>query len=400
MDPRTLTERVSVLGGIDWHRRLFDALIPLPDGTSYNAYLVRGSEKTALLDTADPRTGNELMGQLAQYPEVRIDYVVAHHAEQDHAGMLPEVLARYPDAQVLATPKCKEMLVALLHLDESRIQVVQNDEVVSLGDRSLQFIFAPWVHWPETMLTYVPEERLLFTCDFFGAHYTTSRVCVEGEAAVVNAAKRYYAEIMMPFRKPIEKHLQRLSALDIAMIAPGHGPVWDEPALIFDAYREWVTGPPRNMAVIPFVSMHGSTAEMVDYLVAALVREGVQVKPFDLTVTDLGELAMALVDAGTIILASPTVLGGAHPQAAYAASLANALRPKAAFASVIGSYGWAGGAARTLVEMMPGLRVELLDPVEVKGKARPEDFAALDQLAATVGAKHREQGWVSTGSGG
>ncbi len=390
MDPRVLTERVKVLGGVDWHRRLFDALIPLPDGTSYNAYLVRGSEKTALLDTADPRTGGELMGQLASQPD-GIDYIVAQHAEQDHTGMLPEVLARFPEAQVLTTPKGKDMLIALLHLDEGRIRAVEDDEVVSLGDRTLRFLYTPWVHWPETMLTYMPEERILFTCDFFGAHYATSQVCVEGDAAVVGAAKRYYAEIMMPFRKAIEKHLQRLAGLDIAMIAPSHGPVWDEPRLILEPYQDWVTGPPQNIALIPFVSMHGSTAEMVDYLVTALVREGVHVKPFDLTVTDLGELAMALVDAGTVILGSPTVLGGAHPQAAYAASLANALRPKARFASVIGSYGWTAGAARALAGMVSGLRVELLDPVEVKGKPRAEDFAVLDRLALAVAGKHREQ---------
>jgi flavorubredoxin len=340
------------------------------------------------------------MGQLAGIDGLRVDYIVAQHAEQDHTGMLPEVLERFPDAQVLTTPKGKDMLVALVHLDAARIRAVRDDEVVSLGDRSLRFLFAPWVHWPETMLTYLPEERLLFTCDFFGSHYATSRVWVQGEEAVVSAAKRYYAEIMMPFRKPIEKHLQRVSGLDIAMLAPSHGPVWDEPSLILDAYRDWVTAPPHNLVVIPFVSMHGSTAAMVDYLVTALGREGVEVRPFDLTVTDVGELAMALVDAATVILGSPTVLGGAHPQAAYAASLANALRPKAVLAGVIGSYGWGAGAARALVGMLPGLRVELLDPLEVNGKPRAEDFAALDGLAAVVGAKHRELGFKTGEWGG
>ncbi len=387
MQGRVVTERVTLMGGVDWHRRLFDALIPLPEGTSYNAYLVKGSEKTALLDTADPATTDELLQQLEA--EQRIDYIVAHHAEQDHSGTLPELLALYPEATVLATEKGKGMLVDLLHLPPERVEAVADGEQRSLGDRTLTFIHAPWVHWPETMLTYLDEERLLFTCDFFGSHYATSRVMVGDDAHVVSSAKRYYAEIMMPFRKPIERHLARLEDLDIAMIAPSHGPIWDRPDVIIDAYRDWVSGSVKNVAVIPFISMHGSTSELVDRLVTELVRHGVTVRPFDLTVTDIGDLAMAMVDAATIVIGSPTVLGGAHPQAAYAASLANALRPKTRFASVVGSYGWAAGSARALVEAMPALRVEVLDPVLVRGKPRADDLEAVDRLTATIAERHR-----------
>ncbi|MGC9348394.1 MAG: FprA family A-type flavoprotein [Anaerolineae bacterium] len=387
MDPRPISDRVTWLGGVDWHRRLFDALVPLPDGTSYNAYLVEGREKTALLDTVDPRKTDELMAQLAEVE--RIDYVVAHHAEQDHAGTLPELLSRYPEAVVLATERGKGMLIDLLHLDERRVQAVDDGDTVSLGDRTLHFIAAPWVHWPETMLTYVPEEQMLFTCDFFGSHYASSELYVDGDTYVVEAAKRYYAEIMMPFRLPIKRHLDKLANYDFAVIAPSHGPIWDKPQLILDAYRDWVSGPPKNLAVVPFISMHGSTAEMVDHLVAALVARDVRVEPFDLTVTDLGDLAMALVDAATVVFGSPTVLGGAHPQAAYAASLANALRPKTRYASVIGSYGWAGGADKAIAGMIPGLRVEVLDPVLVRGKARSQDLAALDRLAEAIAERHR-----------
>ncbi len=392
MESRPITERITWLGGIDWHRRLFDALIPLPDGTSYNAYLVQGREKTALVDTADPRSAEMLLAQLTSVD--RIDYIVAQHAEQDHSGLLPEVLARYPGAVVLATPKAIEMLVALLHLPAARIEAVEDEAVISLGDRTLRFLHAPWVHWPETMLTYVPEERVLFTGDFFGSHYATSELCVEGNEDVVTAAKRYYAEIMMPFRRPIERHLDRLRTVDVAMIAPSHGPIWDEPALILDAYRQWVTDAVRNLALVPFVSMHGSTAEMVQHLVDRLTAQGVMVQPFDLTVTDLGVLAMALVDAATVVMGSPTVLGGAHPQAAYAASLANALRPKTRYASVIGSYGWSGGAAKTLAALMPALRLEMLEPVETKGKPRDKDFAALNVLADAIVQRHQVDGLV------
>jgi flavorubredoxin len=386
MDGRVVTERVTLLGGVDWHRRLFDALIPLPEGTSYNAYLIEGSDKTALLDTSDPSMSDELLRQLAKIEQ--IDYIVAQHAEQDHSGTLPALLSRYPEAKVLATPKGKDMLVDLMHLSPARVEAVADGEQRSLGDRTLTFIHAPWVHWPETMLTYLPEEQLLFTCDFFGSHYATSETFVGDDAHVVDAAKRYYAEIMMPFRKPIERHLARLAGYDVAMIAPSHGPIWDQPKMIVDAYHDWVSGPPKNVAVIPFVSMHGSTAMLVDRLVTGLAQGGVQVRPFDLTVTDIGDLAMSLVDAATVVIGSPTVLGGAHPRAAYAASLANALRPKARYASVIGSYGWAAGAARALVEAMPALRVEILDPVLVRGRPREDDLVAVDRLAREIVERH------------
>jgi flavorubredoxin len=390
MDLRSMTERVTLLGAVDWHRRLFDSLIPLPEGTSYNAYLVRGSEKTALLDTVDPVMSDVLMTQLSSVP--RVDYVVAQHAEQDHSGALLQVLERYPQARVVATPKGKGMLVDLLHLDADRVDVVVDGDRISLGDRTLEFIYTPWVHWPETMLTYLVEEKTVFTCDLFGSHYATSDIAVGDNTqapAVVRAAKRYYAEIMMPFRKPLTRHMERLSAYEIARIAPSHGPVWDRPALILDAYAEWVSGPPHNSAVIPFVSMHGSTRALVERLVADLTTRGVRVHPFDLTVTDLGDLAMALVDAATVVIGSPTVLGGAHPQAAYAASLANALRPKALYASVVGSYGWAAGAPKALVAAMPALRLEILDPVLVQGKPRAADFDAIAVLAETIA--HKQQ---------
>ncbi len=392
MKRRTINEHVQWLGGIDWDRRLFDGLIPLPDGTSYNAYLIEGREATVLVDTADPRKLDELMGQLEGAPAP--DYVVAQHAEQDHSGTLPAVLDRYPDARVLTTEKGKVMLVEFLRLPAGRVDTVEDGETLSLGDLTLEFVHMPWVHWPETMVTYLQEDRLLFTCDFFGSHLATSDLYVTDQAQVAEAAKRYYAEIMMPFRRMIVRNLDRLAAYEIDMIAPSHGPIYREPGFILDAYRSWVSDPPENKVVLPYISMHGSTAVMVHHLVEALVAWGVTVQQFELSVTDLGKLAMALVDAGTLVLGTPTVLGGPHPQAAYAASLATALRPKLKFATVIGSYGWAGGAVNKVAEAIKPLRLEVLDPVTCKGLPNADDLAALDALADTIVAKHEEAGFV------
>lgn len=391
MKPRVIREGVYVLGAIDWDRRLFDSLIPLPDGTSYNAYLVRGLEKTALLDTVDPSKMDVLMSQLEDVPEV--DYVVSHHAEQDHSGTIPTVLEKYGQAKLVSTARAKGMLVDLLAIPEERIVTVEDGETLSLGGKTLEFVHTPWVHWPETMVSYLREERILFSCDFFGSHLATSDLYAN-ESRVLEPAKRYYAEIMMPFRKTIEKNLERIAPYELEIIAPSHGPLYERPAFIIDAYRDWVSSPPRNLAVVAYVSMHGSTARMIDRLVGALAEQGVAVEQFELAAADIGKLAVALVDAATIVLGTPTVLVGPHPNVVYAAYLANALRPKARFASVIGSYGWGGKSVEQLTGMLTNLEVEVLEPVLCKGLPRQGDFEALDNLAASIAGKHREQGLV------
>jgi flavorubredoxin len=379
------------MGAVDWDRRLFDSLIPLPDGTSYNAYLIEGAERTVLLDSVDPTMTDVLMFQLEDVP--RIDYVVAHHAEQDHAGSIPEVLGKYREAQVITTPKGKGLLIDLLCIDEERVITVEDGETLSLGDRTLEFVHTPWVHWPETMSSYLEEDRILFTSDFFGSHLATTDLYVTEEWRVYEAAKRYYAEIMMPFRRVIQRNLDKVTEREIEMIAPSHGPIYDQPAFIIDAYRDWVSEEPKNEVVLPYVSMHGSTDKMVEYLVSALAQRGVKVHQFDLTVTDIGKLAIALVDAATIVVGTPTVHVSSHPLVVYASHLANILRPKLQFASVIGSYGWSTRMVEQIGDLTSNLRLEFLDPVLCEGFPREVDFRALDDLADGIAEKHQERGF-------
>ena len=394
MSFREIRPGVYYVGVRDWDRRLFDELIPLPDGTSYNSYLIRGSEKTALIDTVDPTKGDELLSNLRRLGVDEIDYVVSNHAEQDHSGALPEVLERYPEAKVVTNARCGELLRELLLISEDRFLTVGDGETLPLGGKTLEFILAPWVHWPETMLTYLREDRILFPCDLFGSHLATSELYAVDEARVYEAAKRYYAEIMMPFRNLIKRHLERIGALEIDLIAPSHGPLHDRPDFILEAYRDWVSDEVKNEVVIAYVSMHGSTRRMVEHLVKALMERGVAVKPFNLTVTDLGDLAMALVDASTLVLASPTVLSGLHPSAVYAAYLVNALRPKLRFVSVIGSYGWGGRMLEQIKGLLSSLKVELLDPVIVRGRPKEDDLRALEELGNEILNRHVELGIV------
>jgi flavorubredoxin len=390
MIPRKIKDHVFSVGAVDWDRRLFDSLIPLPDGTSYNAYLIRGSQKTALLDTVDPSKTDILLDNLKGFPS--IDYVIAHHAEQDHSGSIPAVLAKYPQAKVLCTLKAKGMLMDHLDIAEDKFVTVGDGETVTLGDLTLKFIHTPWVHWPETMSTHLGENNILFSCDFFGSHLATSELFITDEGRVYESAKRYYAEIMMPFRTIIQKNLEKLKTFEIDFIAPSHGPVYNRPEFILDAYKDWISDTPKNEVVIPYISMHGSTQKMVESLVSALAQRGVTVCQFNLADADIGKLAIALVDAATIVVGTPTVHVGPHPQVAYAAYLANALRPKAKFASVIGSFGWGTKAVEQIAAMIPNLKVEVLPPVICRGLPRKADFTALDTLADTIAQKHKSLG--------
>jgi flavorubredoxin len=246
------------------------------------------------------------------------------------------------------------------------------------------------------MFTYIPEERILFTCDYLGSHLATSDLYATDEVTVYESAKRYYAEIMMPFRSSARSHLARVKELQPDLIAPSHGPVHNRPAFILDAYEDWTSDTVKNEVVIPYVSMHGSTKKMVEYLCAALIRRGIRVTPYNLPYADIGEIARSLVDAATVVVATPTVLFGAHPAAIYATYLVSALHPKARCASIIGSYGWGGSTVNQLSDILSRLRLDIIEPVFIKGYPGETDLAALEQLADRILEKHREYGAVGS----
>jgi len=392
MRAREIEHGVYWVGVIDPDRKLFEEITPLPEGTSYNSYLVEGSEKTALIDTVETEFCDILLSRLEDRKIKRLDYIVSNHAEQDHSGSLPVVLKRYPEARVLATPKGKKMLLDLLDLSPKRIDTVEDGETVELGGRRLEFIHAPWVHWPETMVSWLEEDGILFSCDLFGSHISSSDLYVTEKGRVYDSAKRYYAEVMMPFSAPVRKNMKKIERLNIRKIAPSHGPVYDEPEFILEAYRDWAGEVPKNLAVLPYVSMHGSTRKMVTYLMESLITRGVRAEFFNLADADIGRLSMALVDAATIVFGSPNVLNGMHPKVVYAAYLANALRPKARFASIIGSYGWSVKMDRQLAGLLSGLKIEMLETVITSGHPEKADFESLDNLADKIAEKHAELG--------
>lgn len=389
MAVRKIKDDVFSVGANHWDRRLFDEIIPLPDGTSYNAYLIFGSKKTALIDTVDPATENQLFANLKEFKDLKIDYVISNHAEQDHSGTIPKILDLFPEAKVITNKKCKELLMDLLHVAEDKFTEVQDNETLSLGGKTLQFIFTPWVHWPETMSTYLIEGKILFSCDFFGSHLATSELFVNDKARVYEAAKRYYAEIMMPFKSFIKGNIQKIEKLEIEIIAPSHGPIHKEPSFIIDAYKDWISDSVKNAVLIPYVSMHGSTKIAVNYLVDKLIEKNINVIPFNITTGDIGELAINAVDTATIIIATPTVLAGPHPLAAFVTIFLNAIKPKTKFFGIITSYAWGGVTADWIKSHLQNLKSEFLEPVLIKGLPKDADISTLDAFVDKVVEKHR-----------
>ncbi|MGQ9538428.1 MAG: FprA family A-type flavoprotein [Candidatus Bathycorpusculaceae bacterium] len=382
-----LAENVYWVGARDWNRRLFDALIQLPKGTSYNAYLVMGRDEKALIDTVNPGFETELTEKIRTItnPE-EIDYVVMNHAEPDHAGAIPNVMEIAPKAKLLTTSRGAKMAQVFYHVSQERIRVMADGETLSLGDKTLRFIEAPMLHWPETMFTYLEEDGILFPCDFFGAHLASGVYSDEVEDYMVHA-QRYWGEIMMPFKAMAQKALEKIADLNIRMIAPSHGPIHRKPEPILNAYRRWANGETRQKAVIAYVSMWNSTDAMAKQMAETLAAEGVESAFHNLALTDIGDLAKDLVDSKAIVLGAPTVLGGAHPLALYATYLFKALRPPTKFAVVLSSYGWGGGAVKQVQELLSGFKIEVVGALEINGPPTEDDINKVVEMGKLIASK-------------
>jgi len=394
MSWRNVTElatKVYWVGIRDWNRRLFDALIPLPRGTSYNSYLVIGSGKKALIDTANPGFEKELDEKIRKIVDpTEIDYVVMNHAEPDHAGSIPYIMGINKRAKLVTSTQGARMARTFYKVPDERILPVRDQETISLGDKTLRFIEAPMLHWPETMFTYLQEDKILFSCDFFGSHSAGGMYDDEIDDLLVYA-QRYFGEIMMPFRLMGHKALEKIKDLEIKMIAPSHGPVHRNPDRILNAYRKWVNGETKRKAIVVYATMWHSTEKMIKPVVETLASEGIETAVHDLTVSDLGDIAKDLVDSKAIVLGAPTVLGGVHPLAVYATYLTKALRPPLKFGLVLSSYGWGGGAIKHIQEILGPTKLELVGAMEINGPPSEDDTRKITELATMLARKIREE---------
>jgi flavorubredoxin len=356
----SLRDNIDWVGHVDWTVRDFHGY-RTDRGSTYNAYLLR-DEKTALIDTVKAPYAEDLLGRVARRVDpAKLDFIVCNHAEPDHSGALPAVVAACPRAEVVCNEKCRDALGLHYHTAGWRFRVVGDGEELSLGRRTLKFLLTPMVHWPESMATYVATERLLFSMDGFGQHFASSGRFDDEEPldVVLAEAKSYYANILMLYGGPIGRALEKLSGLAIEMIAPSHGVIWrTHPQRILAAYRDWVALKPAAKVLVLYDSMWGSTAGMAGAICEGAAEAGAEVKLVHVRSSDLTVIATEVLDAAAVAFGSPTLNNTMMPQVAAVLTYLKGLRPAGKAAMVFGSYGWAKGAAKDMREHLNAMKME------------------------------------------
>jgi len=389
LHPYKLTEGVYWVGVKDWNRRLFDSITPLPKGTSYNAYLVIGSDNIALIDTVNPDFEKELERKIRGVIDPGdIDYIVMNHAEPDHAGAIPYILDIASKAKLVTTSMGLKMAKIFYGVPSERTHVVRDGDTIPLGSKTLRFIEAPMLHWPETMFTFLEEDGILFSCDFFGSHIAEGMFDDEVED-ILTHAQRYWAEIMMPFRSSALRALEKISKLDIKTIAPSHGPIYRNPNRIIEKYLDWSHGKTKKKILIAYASMWGYTYKIVKLIENKILSQDIDIVVHDIASADVGDIAKDLVDSSAAIIATPTVLGFAHPLIIQIAYLLKVLKPPIKYGGVIVTYAWGSNADQQLIDMLRDARIELIDVIKVNVTLTDNDIIKIKELIDNLAKRIR-----------
>jgi flavorubredoxin len=373
-----LTDHVFWVGYVDWSVRDFHGYTT-SRGSTYNAYLVK-AEKTALIDTVKaPYVAEFLANVSAQVPLEKVDYIVCNHAEPDHSGGFPATVLACPNATVLCNAKCKDALAHHYDVSGWKIQVVKDAETLSLGGKTLQFFDTPMVHWPESMATYLAEDAILFSMDAFGQHYASGfRFDDETDLCeVMQEAKTYYANIVLPYGRPVATTLARLGGLRLAMVAPSHGVIWRSHfAKIAEAYQAWMVCKPAKKVVIAYCSMWNSTHVMAEAVAAGAEELPVDVRLIDVNATSDTQTVTEVMDCAAFAAGSATLNMGIMPRMAATLTYLRGLRPvgKAGFA--FGSFGWAPKGTEEVSQYLQAMQVKLVcEPVSCRFAPDAETLA-------------------------
>jgi flavorubredoxin len=391
MDKVTLAEGIHWVGVVDWNLRDFHGYVTRR-GTTYNAYLI-SDEKTALVDTVKYPFSNELLQNIGEItnPE-KIDYIIINHLEMDHSSSLPMIAEHAKNATILASQRGKDATIE--HYGANfRIETVKTGDELKLGKRTLRFIEAPMLHWPDSMFTYVVEDKILMPNDAFGQHLATSQRFDDevDEHVLMEEAIIYYANILMPLAPLITRKIQEVvqMGIPIAMIAPSHGIIWrTNPSKIIKAYLDWSSGLSRNKVVVVYDTMWGSTDKMARAIVEGATSEGVEVKLLKLRASDLTEAVTEILDAKAVVVGSPTLNNQMFPTLSSFLTYITGLKPRGKLWSFFGSYGWGGGAVRGMVETAKKADFDVLEPgIEVKYVPDQEDLKKCFEFGRQIAAK-------------
>lgn len=368
----TLRKNINWVGYVDWTLRDFHSF-DTKRGATYNAYLIQ-DEKTALIDTVKAPYADELLKHISALTKFsNIKYIVCNHAEPDHSGALPRVMKAMPDAKLVCNKKCQTVLSRYYDTSDWKFQIVNAGDIISLGRRTLHFIDTPMVHWPESMFTYVPEEKLLFSMDAFGQHYATSHRFDDEVplCTVMEEAKTYYANIILPYGKQVEKALNQVAGLDIEVIATGHGVIWRENiSKIIEAYKNWAASRLKPKVLVIYDTMWESTGLMAKAIHEGASLPDVEAKLIHIRHSNLTLIATEVMDAAAIAFGSSTLNGGMMPMAGAVLTYLKGLRPLAKACFSFGSYGWGKGAPEAIEDYLKAMKWEIIiEPI--KSKYRP-----------------------------
>jgi anaerobic nitric oxide reductase flavorubredoxin len=391
MNKVTLAEGINWVGVVDWNIRDFHGYVT-QRGSTYNAYLIR-DEKTALVDTVKHTFSNELLRNICELVDpAKIDYIIVNHVEMDHSSSLP-VIAKYAkNATIIASARGKDAIIEHYGADLN-IQTVKTGDQLKLGKRTLQFVEAPMLHWPDSMFTYVVEDKILMPNDAFGQHLASSeRFDDEVDAHVLmEEATIYFANILMPFALLITRKIQEVvqMGIPIDMIAPSHGIIWrSDPSKIIKAYSDWSAGVSKNKVVIVFDTMWGSTDKMARAILEGAASQGVDVKLLKLRAANRTEAMTEILDAKAVVVGSPTLNNGMFPTLGSFLTYATGLKPKGKLWAFFGSYGWGGGAVKAMTEMAQKAGFEVYDQsVQVKYVPDAEDLKKCFGFGRQIAAK-------------
>jgi len=378
------------VGAVDWNVRDFHGY-STERGTTYNAYLVK-DEKVALFDTVKHDFISDLVHNIHQVIEpTKIDYIIVNHVELDHSGSLPELIERVKPEKIFCTANGKRAMISHFHREDWPFEVVKTGDEISLGSRTVRFIETKMLHWPDSMFSYLVEDKLLFSSDAFGQHLASSQRFDDQlpmDELITHAAK-YYANILLVFSPLVQKLLAQVGEMGLAieMIAPDHGPIWrTAPGKIIEAYGRWSRQETAKKALVVYDTMWKSTEKMAKSICTGLEREGVEVRLMSARLCHRSDIMAEMLDAKAVIFGSATLNNNIMPRLADILTYVKGLRPVGRIGASFGSYGWSGEAVRQLNGYLEEIGIELVDEgVKIKNVPDHEGYKQCMELGRTVG---------------
>ncbi|MCF6179189.1 MAG: FprA family A-type flavoprotein [Geopsychrobacter sp.] len=389
----SIADKVHWVGVRHADLKVFDDLFPTHNGTTYNSYLVQGGEKTILIDTVKEPFAAEFLSKIEeQVPLDKIDAVVVNHTEPDHSGCILLLLEKNPELLIYCSKAGENFLKQLLNRDFNS-EIVSDGYELDLGGRTLRFILAPYLHWPDTIFTYLVEEQILFPCDAFGAHYCPNNLFDDEISEFYTDFHFYFDCIMRPFKDKVRDALAKIDGLPIQMVCPSHGPVRRSTGqFAIESYARWSVAPPEGgkpRALLAVLSSHGNTRNMANVIKAELETQGFEVTDFALSGMRDDDYRNALEQADVLVLGTPTIQRDAPPHVWHALSLISSVTPKSKVAAVFGSFGWSGEAVKMVEQRLTGLKYKFAaEGISFRFTPTPENLESCrkfdEQIAGTI----------------